>query len=548
MKIKILTPATVNKIAAGEVIDRPLSVLKELVENSLDAEATNITIQFERGGRNLISVADDGQGIIQEDLNLAFMRHATSKLPEEDLSSIKSLGFRGEALASILAAAKVKIKSRVRGGQDAYGLTFEEGFLHDKEPELIAYGDGTKVEVWDLFSFMPNKLRFLKSEQAELLSAIQMIEALSLAYPETSFTFFNKNKPLLDFRQEESLEERIEKVMGQDFMENAIFFEEEKEIGKIFGYLSIPSYNRKKANKSIIFVNKRLVKDPFLQKIIRAAYQNSLPDTLLPSSVIFIEVPSKSLEVNVHPTKSLVLFEKESLIRDLVIHSMRKGLEASKTSNNITENFLQAFQPLLPFDFLSDQSVSNNNKLQRGYLGLAQFQLDNKYIFAANNDTIIIVDQHAAHERIVLENMKKNKVLSEKLLIPLEFNFSYEEIEVLLTLQQPLLELGIEISSQDNKLLVLSYPLLLGGFDLEAFFYDLILDHDDLVFNNKISKIFAKLSCYSSIRAGKKLNQEEMNALLRLIEETNLGSHCLHGRPTYVEIKLNQLDRIFERR
>jgi DNA mismatch repair protein MutL len=548
MKIKILTPATVNKIAAGEVIDRPLSVLKELVENSLDAEATTINIQFERGGRNLISVADDGQGIIKEDLNLAFMRHATSKLPEEDLSNIQSLGFRGEALASIVAAAKVKVKSRVRGAQDAYGLAFEEGFLHDKEPALIAYGEGTKVEVWDLFAFMPNKLRFLKSEQAELLSAIQMIEALSLAYPQTSFDFVNKNKNLLDFRQAESLEERIEKVMGQDFMENAIFFEEEKEVGKIFGYLSIPSYNRKKANKSIIFVNKRLVKDPFLQKIIRAAYQNSLPDTLLPSAVIFIEVPSNSLEVNVHPTKSLVLFEKENLMRDLVIHAIRGGLESSKTSSNFTEKFLQAFQPHLPFDFLSDQAVPKNNKLQRGELGLAQFQLDNKYIFAANNDTIIIVDQHAAHERIVLENMKNNKVLSEKLLIPLEFNFSYEEIEVLLTLRQSLLELGIEISSQDNKLLVLSYPLLLGGLDLEAFFYDLILDHDDLISNNKVSKIFAKLSCYSSIRAGKKLNQEEMNALLRLIEETNLGSHCLHGRPTYLEIKLHQLDKIFERR
>jgi DNA mismatch repair protein MutL len=550
MKIKILTPTTVNKIAAGEVIERPLSVVKELVENSLDAKPSSISITLERGGRNFISVTDDGMGINQEDLALAFIRHATSKLLEEDLRNINYLGFRGEALAAILTAAKVQVKSRIKGGSSAYGLAFDEGFFYDKDPEIVSFGEGTKFEVRDLFGFMPNKLRFLKSEQAEIIAINNMIEAFALCYPNLSFSLIHNQKNIINFTKETNLEERLYTIMGSDFFENSIFFDSSNEGGRIFGYLSLPNYNRSKRNKKITFVNKRLIQDSFLQKLIATAYGNSLPEGLSPSLVLFLEVPNKNLEVNIHPNKKAVAFEKENLIRDLVISSIRNSIESSKSSKKSSNKLTELLQPTLPFDLLSDKELPQNNNLKKGDLGLAQFQIDNKYIVSQKDNSIIIIDQHAAHERIVLENMKKNKVIKEKLLSPIEMLFQELELNLLLTFQEELDQMGIEITKKDNKLIISSLPLITGDLDLAALFQDLLLNPDDFkkIILEKQNKVLGKISCYSSIRAGRKLTLEEMNKILRLIENTSFGSSCIHGRPSYFELRLDQLNRIFERR
>ena len=350
MTIKILNATTINKIAAGEVVDRPLSVVKELVENAIDAKATKIIINLKKGGRSLISVTDNGVGIPKDELCLALTRHATSKLNEDDFTNILFMGFRGEALASIATAARIKITSCIQDAEHGWSISIDDGpkimneALVIANPQPAKHQRGTTVEVFDLFCFMPNRIRFLKSEQFEIATCVEMLHGLAIANENIAIQLIHDDKEIFEvgkkINEDNDLENRIHEIFNNSFMENAIFFDtnQEHDNTRLYGYVSVPTHSRNKANKLFTFVNKRLIKDNFLNKIIRAAYFNTIPHDYHPAIVLFIEIHPKSVDVNVHPSKAEVRFSDEKLIRGLIIQSIRDAIAKAKTSTILNEN------------------------------------------------------------------------------------------------------------------------------------------------------------------------------------------------------------------
>lgn len=589
-KIKLLNQVTISKIATGEVVDRPLSVVKELVENSIDAQARVIDIKIARGGRSLISISDNGMGIAKEDLTLAVTRHATSKLLEEDISNILHMGFRGEALASIATAARLHLTSRTAESEQGWQIRLDEGPTASLEARIepAPHSVGTTTEVLDLFCFMPNRVRFLKPETTEVMACTELINSLAIAHPQIRFSLNHNGKNILEFVNSDGIEERVEEVLGKDFIENAVYFdtgENYKEINRIrlFGYLSVPTSNRSTNNKIFTFVNKRLVKDNFLNKLVRVSYFNTLPEGITPSVVLFIEMPVKCVDVNIHPNKSEVRFSDERLIREIVINSIRDSIRKVKTSPKIPEKLVEKFelfQPTLlpvtkampsnlpevapprvmiqekkqasPTDMKAEMKVERareqDREISHGYLGIPKFQIGTKYVVAENEKGLILVDQHAAHERIVLEQINKKYFGVQKLLVPLAVDFGPAGNELLLS--SDLKKIGIELTSEDfSSLLVHSVPSLLDSLDVISLLEDVVKDLDSYkeIMASHQDKVLAKIACYSSLRAGRKLTLEEMDKLLRLIETTDFSSQCIHGRPTYIELSVQHLDRLFER-
>ena len=479
MTIKILRDITINKIAAGEVVDRPLSVVKELVENSIDAGATEITVRLDRGGRTLISVQDNGDGIARDELGLALTRHATSKLDDDDLDNILHMGFRGEALASIATAARVSITSRHRDSDEAWRIKLDDGLKMSSsipvvvQPLPASHHQGTTVDVKDLFCFMLNRVRFLKSEQIEVSACAELLHGFAIAHHDVAIHMLHNDRTVFEVKNahdENALQERVYNVLGEEFAKNSIYFDSRAENEtsqenktRLYGYLSVPTHNRSKTSKIFTFVNKRLVKDNFLNKLIRAAYFNTLPQGYHPAVVLFLDVPVKSVDVNIHPSKAEVKFSDETLIRGMIIQTIRNAIGKAKTSTIVSDAIVRDIQnsnrdeiqntqnldstaspnknfeqPDLNFahsreknvffnvedvsnkqssttdpmefekDFIKEQwknvEVSISSKLiTNNELGKALFQLGLKYIIAVNDKGLVVVDQHAVHERIVLQ-------------------------------------------------------------------------------------------------------------------------------------------------
>ncbi|MDN5248391.1 MAG: DNA mismatch repair endonuclease MutL [Wolbachia endosymbiont of Tyrophagus putrescentiae] len=607
MSIILLDAKTINRIAAGEVIERPASVVKELVENAIDAKSTAIEIKIESGGRNLISVIDDGGGIEKDDIELAFMRHATSKLSDSDLIEIKHLGFRGEALPSIAAVSRIKLSSKVKEATEAWSVNYAGGEkIEALTPYPLAYG--TQIEVRDLFFATPNRLKFLKTERAETQHIVDIINNLAMINYGISFTLASGNKKILDYKAQSSLFGRLCEV-EKEFQNNSLEVYEEEDGIKLTGYICKPTVNRGKSSMIYTFVNKRPIKDNLLVGAIRYAYHDLIPSDRYPFAVLSLEIPYDQVDVNVHPNKSEVRFQDKRCIyeivtrglikalsrriekqeedklqrieakeedRDLFGSSTRKNEELKESNRNqkFYEKKPSAFENELMRKFnspnLETKNLHNNFTIEKKEqakplsqielvqdhpLGFARCQVYNTYIIAENKDKLVIVDQHAAHERLVYEYLKhKSEIKKQKLLIPEMIEIKNQAgIEMIENYKDKLSEMGfnIEITSE-STVMIKEIPAILENANIKEIIIDvaerLIEMEDTLPIEDKINKILATIACYGSIRAGRGMKLEEMNELLRQMEETPYSGQCNHGRPTYVEMKLSDIEKWFERK
>ena len=587
MTIRILSNDIINKIAAGEVIENPASVVKELIENAIDAGATRIDIITKNGGKAYISVQDNGFGMNKEDLSLCIQRHATSKLKTNNLFDISSLGFRGEALPSIASVSKIKITTN--DGNECWQYENDE-----ISPSTLQ--KGTRIEISDLFFKIPARLKFLKSDNSENSNIISVIQNLSLSKPDITFTFNDTIKflSLKDESKEKQLFHRCQEVFGKEFTEDKVLninSETDCDFGKIklYGYISKPVYNKSSSIYQHCFVNGRPVKDKLLSVAIRIAYTDVLERGRYPLTAIFLDVPKEFLDVNVHPAKYEVRFKNGNLIREFIIHELKKSIAISSnkiintlnindiikpSSNNIDLN--NNFQKPLNFiseNYLSDTlsksissinitnfdnyiSTNNLENIASNSLGFAIAQIDNKYIISIVPDGIIITDQHACHERILYEKFKsqmnKTGVERQILLIPEIVNLNEADKNILLEHKEDFEKMGLVFDEFSNDSISVSEtPSICGELDIQGLIKQIIDEIKDFEkaksLDDKINYILKTYACHTSIRAGKSLTIEEMNELLKQIIETENGSHCNHGRPTYIKLKTSDMDKLFHR-
>ncbi len=611
MTIKILSNSTINKIAAGEVIERPASVVKELVENSIDAGSTHIDIILEYAGKNLIVIKDNGSGMSKEELELAIQRHATSKLDEDDLLNINSFGFRGEALPSIGAISKFKITSQKIDSENAYSLSIIGGNI---EPTKISNGNiGTTIEVRDLFFATPARLKFLRTDRTELTAIINCVKKIALAHPEITFTLIHDDKELLRVKKQpkssDSIKNRISEILGTEFVENAAEISFARDNVAIYGYTSLPTYNKASADEQYLFINNRPIKDKILNIALKVAYQDYLARDRHPVSVLFLSVNPEQVDVNVHPAKSEVRFHDPNLIRALVIGSIKDALNNSSNrvsttpaaaaisymrTNQNKASFHEAYKEQgrfnmpsvrkTPFistprtDYAAAQISQINQPLvtsaphsivdQEGFgeasdrthfpLGAAKAQLHGTYIISQSNDSIIITDQHAAHERIgyerIKEQIEKNGLIKQRLLIPEIIELSDEsKADILNENKMNLAKLGLTIEKFGKKSIIVSeIPSIVGEVNVSSLISDLA-DHftslgENIALTELIEHVTETYACHYAIRAGRKLNSHEMNELLRQMENTPFSGQCNHGRQTYVELKLKDIEKLFGRK
>jgi DNA mismatch repair protein MutL len=591
MNIKILDSHLVNQIAAGEVIERPSSVVKELLENSLDAGATEINIEIESGGSKLIRIRDDGCGIAQDDLKLALSRHATSKIQVlDDLDHIDSLGFRGEALASICSVARFKLVSRTADEASGWQIA-SEGDSQTVQLQPCSHPIGTTVEIRDLFFNVPARRKFLRIQRTEFNHILGIVNRLALSRFEISFLLKHDGKTILQLSPAITSKERTAragKVIGTEFMQNALAVDAGVAGLHLTGWVSQPVYTRSQADLQYFYINRRIVRDKVLSHAIRQAYQDVIYQQRHPIIVLYLSVDPVLVDVNVHPTKAEVRFRDSRLIHDFVAKSLQEALAIGKRSEDkvipavhhvqIQQDFTAAFkQRPLPLNIAEesavyegltsfaqkdaplfkeisiDQTVSDD---VNSPLGFALAQLHNIYILAQNDDGLILVDAHAAHERINYERLKETyhegNVSSQSMLLPLTLVLNQTEINCVESNFEVLQKLGFDITrSGPEQVLIRAIPVLLQGADIEQLIRDVIADllecdSYDTVTEN-ISKILSTIACHSSVRAGRKLSIDEMNALLRELEQTERGDQCGHGRPTWVKLTIEDLDRLFLR-
>ena len=595
MTIRRLPETVINRIAAGEVVERPASVVKELVENAIDAGATRIDAVIRDGGQTLIVVSDDGHGMSAEDLTLAVERHATSKLPDDDLLAIESLGFRGEALPAIGAVARLSFTSRANGSDDAWALSVEGGAI--KGPEPAAHPKGTRIEVRDLFFATPARLKFLKTPRTEQTHAVDAVKRLAMAHPEIGFALSDGERDLVKLPPasgDEASLDRLGRIMGKDFPDNAMAIDAEREGIKLSGYAGLPTLNRGNAQMQFLFVNGRPVRDRLLFGALRGAYREFLASERYPLVALFLELPGQAVDVNVHPAKAEVRFRNSGLVRGLIVgalkHALAKaGHRASTTvssaalgavrpgsgippssgggagyaSAGLRERANEFHRPLPDLDAppsapagtpMDDQETVNLGDYP---LGVARAQVHETYIITQTEDGIVIVDQHAAHERLVQERIKKaldsGGVPRQGMLIPEVVELDEGEKGQLLERADELAELGLVIEAfGDGAVVVREIPALLGETDIQGLVRDLTDDlaafDEGLALKQRLGDVCATMACHGSVRAGRRLNGAEMNALLREMETTPHSGQCSHGRPTYVELKLADIEKLFGRR
>lgn len=610
MTIRVLPDNLINQIAAGEVIERPASVIKELVENSVDAGATKIEVTLAGGGKNLIVVADNGKGISEKDLELAVERHATSKLDDNDLFNIKHLGFRGEALASIGAIAKMSIISRIKDNDTAFKIEVNGGIKSDVVPAALS--QGTRIEVRDLFYATPARLKFLKADTSETSQCIDILNRIAMANPMVAFYLYAEGKKKIALEAcfgdlTESRLKRLSQVMGKDFEENALLINASRENVNISGYVSLPTFNKANSLSQYLFVNSRPVRDKLLLGAIKGAYQDVLASNRYPVCALFIDVKPSYVDVNVHPAKAEVRFYDSNGVRGLLVGSIRQALSLGDKavasnldlSSFLQDNVVQNFEPLnleqnclrepvqtkqmpvsrpsfqswpnrghqtkLP-DFDASFSVKTENDYTKtdisenkiGHLGLAKAQFHDTYIISQNEDSIIIIDQHAAHERIVMEKLKadllqENKIATQILLIPEIINLSSSEKDRIVAEQENLSKMGLIVDEFGlNEVIVREIPALISGANIKKLITDLAQElaewGGEFSLTDKLHHICATVACHGSVRAGRSLNLDEMNRLLRDMEKTEHSGQCNHGRPTYVELKISDIEKLFARR
>jgi DNA mismatch repair protein MutL len=608
MPIRHLPENLVNQIAAGEVIERPAAAVKELVENAIDAGATRVDIAIRDGGASLISVADDGIGMSASDLALCVERHATSKLPDDDLVHIQSLGFRGEALPSIGAVSRLSLTSRARGAPEAHLISVHAG--KKSGPAPAALNAGTRVEVRDLFYATPARLKFLKTPRAEAQAVRDTVERLAMAYPDVHFKLFNDDAETLDLPAPggplargdaaESRLARLRQIMGRDFAENALKITAERDGVRLSGYASLPTLNRGTSQYQFFYVNGRPVKDKQLIGAVRGAYMDFLASQRHPMLCLFIDLPPEDVDVNVHPAKAEVRFRDAALVRGLVVGGLKQAIAQAghRASTSVATDTLQSFQAPAPsgsgwngsYAMPSRAPVyaregaapvyatSGNLALDAGPaarrqdlppieapvdvpaeypLGAACAQLHETYIVAQTRDGLVLVDQHAAHERLVYEDMKKalaqGGILRQPLLLPEVVEMDAPAAERLLARRAQLAELGLVIDDfGKGAVVVQETPALLGAINIRKLVLDLADDIADFgethSLKEKLEEVCSTMACHGSVRAGRRLNAEEMNALLRQMERTPHSGQCNHGRPTYVELKLHDIEKLFGRR
>ena len=609
-RIRLLPNGLINKIAAGEVIERPASAVKELVENSIDAGASKIEIIMRNGGRTFISVTDNGCGMSKQDLVLAVERHATSKLPTDSLDCISTLGFRGEALPSIGAVSRLRIKTRSKNMDTGWSINVTGGDIEAATPSSLKMG--TQVEIRDLFYATPARLKFLKTDRTETGRTIEVIRRIAMVNPNISFTLNDGTRTNIRFNGAQGnlpniKLSRIGEVLGRDFEENSLLIEAEREGFILTGYAGLPTLNRRTSSHQFLFVNGRPVHDKLLYGAVRAAYSDFLAYDRHPLVVLFLDAPKSTLDVNVHPAKSEVRFQEPGLVRGLIIGALKKtlaeaGYQTSSTvsnaalgilnksiskvaptgvrrssqyyktfdpsqnkhlhsslaTNEITNEYLDLNSaPMARTDSPSKQSSESLNEIGSFPLGAAQAQLHKNYIVAQTNEGLVIVDQHAAHERLVYEKMKihlkEGGIKRQVLLIPEVVDLENAKIQRLLELKDDFTRLGLILEKfGEGAILVREIPSILGDINIKNLVIDIVDELEEFgsstVLEDKLGHICGTIACHSSVRSGRTLRIEEMNALLREMEATPHSGQCNHGRPTYVELKLSDIEKLFGRR
>jgi DNA mismatch repair protein MutL len=619
MPIRRLPTELVNRIAAGEVVERPASAVKELVENALDAGASEVQVQADGGGLTRILVADDGQGLAADQLPLAVERHATSKLsPGEDgdydLLRIATLGFRGEALPSIGSVARLSITSRARGQAEAHAIFVEGGAVGTVTPAGFPGPHGARVEVRDLFYATPARLKFMKSERAETQAITEELKRQAMAHEAVGFSLDIDGRRTLRLPAEESGDTgrlaRLATILGRDFSDNALLIDHAREGVRLSGYAGLPTYNRGNAAHQYLFVNGRPVRDRLLQGALRGAYADFLARDRHPVAALYIELDPTLVDVNVHPAKAEVRFRDPGLVRGLIVSGLRHSLAAAghRASTTVAQAALGGFRPqsfvggarpsgggfsawsaggwtpsslaaavqAIPgLSEVSARAEAYPDAAQpdgRGFaepaaapafdpvdfpLGAARAQVHETYIVAQTRDGVVIVDQHAAHERLVYERMKgemaEGGVARQALLLPEVVELDPAEAERVVARADELTALGLVIEPfGPGAVLVREVPALLGETDAAGLVRDIADDLAEngaaLALKERLEDVRGTMACHGSVRAGRRLTAPEMNALLRQMEATPHSGQCNHGRPTYVELKLADIERLFGRR
>jgi DNA mismatch repair protein MutL len=593
MPIRRLDPLLVDRIAAGEVIERPAAAIKELIENALDAGAAQVEVAIEAGGRRLIRVTDDGRGMDEADLALSVERHATSKIPDGDLTAIATFGFRGEALPSIASVSRLEIRTRAAGAPTALRLVVEDGAKSAIEP--CGQPLGTRVEARDLFAATPARLKFLKSDRSEASAAADIVKRLALSHPETRFSFSTDIGSGFDWPAcgpgEAGRAERLRQALGDDFAANSLTLDAAREGVSLAGRIGLPTFSRPNALQQFMFVNGRAVRDKTLAGALRAAYLDFLPSDRHAVVALFVECDPSEVDVNVHPAKAEVRFRDSGLVRGLVVGGIKQRLSealhrASTTGGTAT---VLAMRPPQPFRNASPAGGWNwraspaaprlDEPEQQGFaefapaarfaselsaerdlaapLGAARAQVHNAFIIAQTADGLVIVDQHAAHERIVYETLKRQRegrgVERQTLLTPLVVDLGAEGAAQIEAHAEELASLGLVVETfGPGAVLVREAPAVLAGGDLAGLVRDLAADLEGedgaLSLARRIDERLSTFACHHSVRAGRPMKPEEMNALLREMEATPGAGQCNHGRPTYVELKLADIERLFGRR
>ena len=593
MPIRRLDPLTIDRIAAGEVIERPAAAIKELVENALDAGAKSVEVTIEAGGRRLIRVVDDGHGLDEADLGLAVERHATSKLIDGDLMQIMTFGFRGEALPSIASVSRLEIRTREPGAPVGFRLLTEDGVKSAIEP--CACAAGARVEARDLFAATPARLKFLKSDRAEALAATDAVKRLAMAAPEARFSFTTDIGSGFDWPAcgpgEAGFAERIRQALGDDFALNSVALEASREALRLTGRAGLPTYSRPNASQQFLFVNGRAVRDKTLAGALRGAYMDFLPPDRHAVAALFVECAPAEVDVNVHPAKAEVRFRDAGAVRALIVRALKQRLSeaarrASTTGGSATILAMRPPQPYRGASYsprwdwrASPAAPKLIEPAQAGFaeiapsapapaalanerdlaapLGAARAQVHENYIIAQTRDGVVIVDQHAAHERIVYERLKRQReegaIERQTLLTPVVVDLDPEAAALIDAHSAELAGLGLIVEGfGPGAVMVREAPAAIAQGDLGGLVRDLAADlaaeDGAQTLARRLDQRLATFACHHSVRSGRPLKPEEMNALLREMEATPGAGQCNHGRPTYVELKLADIERLFGRR
>lgn len=638
-KVKLLPNNVIKQIAAGEVVESPSSVVKELVENSIDAYPTNIEVSIRNGGKSFISVLDDGDGIHKEDLRNTLFKHTTSKLDTLDLYNIKTMGFRGEALFSIAYMSKILIKSKEKNSTEAYEVSGENDYVGNIKPTSFQQKQGTYIEVRDLFFSFPARLKFLKSDVSEANTIYKVIDNLAMANPNIGFTVFNNGKKIIEYKRntkhlscknfyetmKESLQIRLSEVIGNDFADNSLFIYTPSVDFVVYGYVSIPTYTIHNSSKQYFFVNKRFVKEKSFFGMLKSAYAGVIESSRHPIVAVFIDINPEAIDVNVSPSKTEVKFRDIEQIKKFIVGSIKSSISnpnTQKTSSLLPQSLIHTMNKLgvkkvLPksgskpeklnqieyvdYSFGSDgvplstkientsdnlnakiniennsldniknlqshnkannneSSFQNSNSLfEEPKLGYAKAQYNKNWIIAESAKGLVIVDQHAAHERITQEKLYNqfinNRVITNILMLPEIIKIPPKDLEVLLSFKENLCKLGLVIDNfGDNAIIVRECPsMLINITDIKTLVYDILIELKDIgstdYFLTKLRAVITKIACHKSIRSGDALSLEEMNELLRQIENTENSAECPHGRPTYTVLEWKYIEKLFNRR